>query len=123
MNIQVFLATDADVALDTGIGGVPTPGQTRVTIDPLQLVFTPGSNDLFVFLNGQLRTLDTDYIEEDATHIVFTFLLDAIGPQIDEIELRRAQQGNSEYLEPPTQLSLVDAPQRPDNFGGIFYFE
>jgi hypothetical protein len=123
MNRQVLLATDPEVELNVGVGGVPTPGQTRVTLDSGQIVYTPGSNDLFVFLNGQLRVLGTDYIEEDSTHIVFTFLLDDVGPQIDTIEVRAAQQGSSEFIQPPDTFSQVKPPQRPDNFGGLFSFD
>lgn len=122
MNRQIIYADDPSVALNTGIGGVPSPGECRVTLDPLQLQYAIGTNDLFVFLNGQLRTLTNDYLEEDDTHIVFTFLLDAVGPQIDELEFRTAQQGNSEFIEPPTFLALGSVSERPDNFGGMFNF-
>jgi len=121
-NQQVLMATDPAVALNTGVGGVPSPGDTRVTLDPSLIKFALGTNELFVFLNGQLRTCTKDYVEEDTTHVVFNFLLDAVGPQIDEVEFRSIMQGSSEFIEPPTSLLLAQPSERPDNFGGMFSF-
>lgn len=118
-NKQVMLASDPALAYNTGVGGVPTPGQTRATLDPAQVQYNVGEGDLFVFLNGQLINA---YIEEDATHVVFTVAIDNTGPTIDELEFRTATQGSSQFIEPPTFLVLAPLPERPDNFGGLFSF-
>lgn len=120
-NRQIMLATDPAVALNVGIGGVASPGQTRVTLDPLQIVYTPGTNDLWVMRNG-IAQPGSAYIEEDATHVVFTALLDATVPWIDEIEFRSALQGAAVVIPPPTFLAQAAPPTRPDNFGGSFEF-
>jgi len=120
-NRQVLLATDAAVALNTGVGGVPSPGETRVTMDPLQVAYIVGTNELWVFRNGILQP-PPEYIEEDSSHVVFTSLLDAIGPDIDEVEFRTALAGTSLFLPAPISLSQARAPERPDNFGGNFGF-
>ena len=120
-NREFILATDLTVALNVGVGGAADPGKTRVTVS---VDFNPGTNDLFVFRNGLLQVvgIGNHYIEEDATHLVFNFLLDAAGPFIDELELRVAEQGSSEYIEPPALFRQVSPPPRPDNFGGLFSF-
>lgn len=120
-NREFILATDLTVALNIGVGGAADPGKTRVTTS---VDFNVGTNDLFVFRNGLLQVAGAGnhYIEEDATHLVFSFLLDATGPFIDELELRVAEQGSSEYIEPPALFRQVSPPPRPDNFGGLFSF-
>ena len=122
MNLQVIPGDDAAVALDTGAGGAPSPGETRVTLDSLQIVFVLAANDLFVYRNGVLQTLGVDYVEEDTTHIVFSFLIDAAGPFIDELTFRSALQGSSTFIPAPTSLQQATPPERPDNFGGLFSF-
>jgi hypothetical protein len=121
-NQQIIPGNDAAVAADTGVGGAASPGETRVTLDPNQVQFTPGQNDLFVFRNGAHQVLGVDYIEEDNTHIVFTFAVDGTGPFVDSLEFRSAAQGNSLFIPPPETLVQANPPERPDNFGGIFSF-
>jgi len=120
-NRQIMMATDPAVALNVGIGGVASPGQTRVTLDPLQSVYTLGTNDLWVMRNGIVQP-SSAYIEEDPEHVVFNDLLDASLPWIDEIEFRSALQGASIVIPPPTFLVQAVPPERPDNFGGSFEF-
>lgn len=120
-NRQFMLANDAAVALNVGVGGAASPGQTRVTLDLAQIEYNPGSNNLWVFRNGVLQVASA-YIEEDSSHVVFDALLDATGPFIDELEFRVANQGSSAYLPPPTYLVQARPPTRPDNFGGNFEF-
>lgn len=120
-NRQIMLATDPAVALNVGVGGVADPGKTRVTLDPLQIVYAPGVNELWVMRNGIVQA-SSAYIEEDSAHVVFNSLLDATLPWIDEIEFRTALQGSSYIIPPPTFLSLAAPPERPDNFGGSFEF-
>lgn len=121
-NQQLLLGNDLEVALNTGAGGVSSPGETRITLDPTKVLWTPGANDLFVFRNGVHQKLGVDYIEEDDTHIVFSYLVDSVPPFIDSLEFRSAQQGSSAYIPSPTHLKQADPPERPDNFGGIYSF-
>jgi len=121
-NQQIVQGNGPEVALNTGAGGVPSPGETRVTLDVLQIVYAPGANDLFVFRNGAHQVLGQDYFEEDATHVVFSFLVDGTGPFVDVLEFRAATQGSSLYIPAPLTLTQAVAPERPDNFGGLFDF-
>jgi hypothetical protein len=91
-------------------------------LDALQILFVPTANDLFVWRNGVLQVLGTDYVEEDATHIVFSYLVDAAAPFIDELIFRSAAQGSSTFIPPPTLFLQAIPPERPDNFGGLFSF-
>ena len=120
-NRQVLLATDAAVALNTGVGGAASPGEARVTLDPLLVEYEPGTNSLWVFRNGILASA-ADITEEDSTHVVFSFLPDAVAPWIDELEFRVARAGSSAYIAPPTSLVQARPPERPDNFGGSYEF-
>ena len=123
-NSQLLLGNAPEVALNTGVGGAASPGETRVTLDPTQVLWKPGANDLFVFRNGVLQALGQPlgYIEEDSTHIVFQFLVDDTGPFIDELVFRAAVQGSSLFIPAPVTFLQAVPPARPDNFGGLFSF-
>lgn len=122
MNIQVIPGNDAAVSLNTGAGGAPSPGETRVTLIPAQIAFVLGANDLFFYRNGVLQVLGVDYVEEDLSHVVLSYLVDAAGPFIDELIFRSAAQGSSTFIPAPTFLKQAVPPARPDNFGGLFSF-
>lgn len=112
---EVIISTDAGVSLND-----PVAGKTRITLS--SLIYTVGSGELILTINGLLAIPGTDYTEEDSSHVVIERLLETTAGFEDVLEFITVVQGSSNFIPPPSTLTQLSPPKRPNNFGGRFIF-